>query len=158
MNSEHLPYLVFGVFALMLVGLVWTISRNRTKLAEERRHVDRLQQELKREEQRSRTLKETVDRLTALDRKQNPWNPTSASRSAPAPSPRRLSSSVTELPTQSSPPHSTHASSPPVDNTLTNALLFSHMASSSPSPSPAPSYDMSSSGGSSDSGCSGSFD
>ena len=155
MNSEYLPYLVFGVFALVLIGLVWTISRNRTKLAEERRRVDRLQQELKREEQRSRTLKETVDRLTALDRKQNPWNSASTSRSAPAPSPRRLSSSVTESPAQSSFHRSTHASSPPADNTLANAMLFSHMASSSPSPSPAPSYDT---GSSSSDSCSGSFD
>jgi hypothetical protein len=125
-------------------------------------------------------LKETVDRLTVLDEKQNPWNSAPASRSSPASSPRRrMSSSVTESPSHSAFHRSAPVDSPPpVDTGLTNALLFSHMASSSPgpspapapdecrvssysapSPSPAPSYDVGDSGGSSDGGgCSGSFD
>ena len=74
MNSEYLPYLVFGVFgvfALVLVALFWAINRSRTQLAEERRRADRLQQDLKREERRPRTLKDTVDRLTTLESKQS---------------------------------------------------------------------------------------
>ena len=74
MNSEYLPYLVFGVFgvfALVLVALFWAINRNHAQLVEERRRTDRLQQDLKREEQRSRTLKDTVDRLTTLESKQS---------------------------------------------------------------------------------------
>jgi len=110
MNSEYLPYLVFGVFgvfALVLVALVWAINHSRTQLAEERRRTDRLQQVLKREEQRSRTLKDTVDRLTTLESKQNAWNSASAPR-------RRMSSGVTESPVQSPFHHSTPASSPPL--------------------------------------------
>ena len=74
MNSEYLPYLVFGVFgvfALVLVALFWAINRSHAQLVEERRRTDRLQQDLKREEQRSRTLKDTVDRLTTLESKQS---------------------------------------------------------------------------------------
>lgn len=141
MNSEYLPYLVFGVFgafALVLVALVWAINRSRAQLAEERRRTDHLQQDLKCEEQRSRTLKDTVDRLTTLESKQNAWNSASASRPAPAPLSRRMSSTVTELPSRSSFHHSTPVSSPPADNTLANAMLFSHLASPLRSPASAP--------------------
>ena len=157
MNSEYLPYLVFGVFgvfALVLVALFWAINRSRAQLAEERRRADRLQQDLKREERRSRRWKDTLDRLTTLESKQNARNSASAPR-------RRMSSGVTESPVQSSFHHSTPASSPPADNTLTDAMLFSHIANFSPSPAPSCGSDSGSGGDSgscSDSGSSGSFD
>ena len=147
MNSEYLPYLVFGAFALVLVALVWAVNRSRTQLAEEQRRTDCLQQDLKREEQRSRTLKDTVDRLTTLKSKQSLWDSASAPR-------RRMSSSVTESPAQSSSHHSTPVSTSPVDNTLANAMLFSHMTSFPLSPASAPSYGFDSGSGSDSGSCS----